>query len=375
MHLTPGTRLGAYEIVAPIASGGMGEVYRAHDQRVGRDVAIKVLPQRLARDDDARARLTREAKAVAAISHPNVLALYEFEQEGELSYVVTELLEGDTLRSVLSHGPMSWRRAAEVAASIADGLAAAHAKGIVHRDLKPENIFITDEGLVKILDFGLARARLLPAVEVDDSHPTERLHSDELDSDSNVIGTVGYMSPEQLRAEPVSPATDLFALGCILFECITGRGAFRSETAIDTMTAVLRDDLPPISESGQRIPYELDRIIHRCVEKKPAARFQSARDLAFALRQLTASGDVDLMKPRRRWVGPLITAVVSAIALAVVFIKPTPTDAPIRSIAVLPFANDTRDVNNDYLTDGITEMLISDLAGIPDLSVVSRASV
>src|SRR5688572_10483078 len=181
LHLTPGTRLGAYEIVAPIASGGMGEVYRAHDVRVDRDVAIKVLPQRLARDDDARARLAREAKSVAAISHPNVLALYEFEQEGELSYVVTELLEGDTLRSVLSHGPMSWRRAAEVAASIADGLAAAHAKGIVHRDLKPENVFITNEGLVKILDFGLARARPKPD-QVDDSQPTARMHTAEIAS-------------------------------------------------------------------------------------------------------------------------------------------------------------------------------------------------
>src|SRR5687767_3263846 len=211
MTLSSGSRLGAYEIVAPLGAGGMGEVYRAHDVRVGRDVAIKVLPQRLARDDDARARLTREAKAVAAISHPNVLALYEFEQEGDLAYVVTELLEGETLRAVLSRGAMPWRRAAEICASIADGLAAAHAKGIVHRDLKPENVFITHDGLVKILDFGLARARPRPASPVDDSQPTERLHSDEIDSDTNVIGTVGYMAPEQLRAEPATPATDLFA--------------------------------------------------------------------------------------------------------------------------------------------------------------------
>ena len=353
----------------------MGEVYRAHDQRVGRDVAIKVLPQRLAGDDEARAQLSREAKAVAAISHPNVLALYEFEQEGELSYVVTELLEGDTLRSVLRHGPLSWRRAAEIAASIADGLAAAHAKGIVHRDLKPENVFITNEGLVKILDFGLARAQPPTAIEVDDSHPTERHPREDFDSDMSGVGTVGYMAPEQLRAEPVSPATDLFALGCVLFECITGRGAFRAETPIDTMTAVLRDDLPPVTESGQRVPYELDRIVHRCVEKKPSARFQSARDLAFALRSLTAAGDIDPVKPRRRWLAPLVAAGVSAIALAVVFVKPQRNDAPIRSIAVMPFVNDTSNAGNDYLTDGITEMLISDLAAIPDLSVVSRASV
>ena len=376
MHLTIGTRLGAYEIVAPLGSGGMGEVYRAHDVRVGRDVAIKVLSQRLARDDDARARLTREAKAVAAISHPNVLALYEFEQEGDLAYVVTELLEGETLRAVLSRGAMPWRRAAEICASIADGLSAAHAKGIVHRDLKPENVFITHDGLVKILDFGLARARPKPASPVDDSHPTERLHSDEIDSDTNVIGTVGYMAPEQLRAEPATPATDLFALGCILFECIAGRGAFRADTAIDTMTAVLRDDLPPLTQSGQRVPYELDRIVHRCVEKKPAARFQSARDLAFALRSLASGSDVEVMRPRRRWIPVAIAAAVAAIVIAIALIFwPRAENAPIRSIAVLPFVNDTRDPANDYLSDGVTEMLIEDLAHNHDLSVVSRASV
>jgi serine/threonine protein kinase/tetratricopeptide (TPR) repeat protein len=376
LHLTAGTRLGAYEIVAPLGSGGMGEVYRAHDVRVGRDVAIKVLPQRLSRDDDARARLTREAKAVAAISHPNVLALYEFEQEGDLAYVVTELLEGETLRGVLARGPMPWRRAAEICASIADGLAAAHAKGIVHRDLKPDNVFITDEGLVKILDFGLARARPKPASAVDESHPTEKLHSDEIDSDTNVIGTVGYMAPEQLRAEQATPATDLFALGCILFECVTGRGAFREETAIDTMTAVLRDDLPPLTQSGQRVPYELDRIAHRCVEKKPAARFQSARDLAFALRSLAGSTDAEALRPRRRsWIPFAIAAAVLLTAVAAVLLARRGVNEPIRSIAVLPFVNDTRDPANDYLSDGVTEMLIEDLARIPGLSVVSRASV
>jgi eukaryotic-like serine/threonine-protein kinase len=277
----------------------MGEVYRAHDVRVDRDEAIKVLPQGLARDADARARLVCEAKAVAAISHPNVLALYEFEQEGDLAYAVTELLEGETLRSVFNRGPIAWRRAVEIGAAIADGLAAAHAKNIIHRDLEPENVFITDDGRVKILDFGLARSRPAPAAPLDDSQPTARLHTSELESDRTVIGTVGYMSPEQLRAEIATPASDLFSLGCILYEAVSGRGAFRADTAIDTMTAVLRDDLPPLTESGHRVSYELDRIIHRCVEKNPAARFQSAGDLAFALRAL-ASGAAVVETPRAR---------------------------------------------------------------------------
>ena len=378
LHLTPGTRLGAYEIVAPLGSGGMGEVYRAHDVRVDRDVAIKVLPQSLARDADARARLVREAKAVAAISHPNVLALYEFEEEGGFAYAVTELLEGETLRAVFNRGPMAWRRAVEIGAAIADGLAAAHAKNIIHRDLKPENVFVTDDGRVKILDFGLARSRPAPAAPLDDLQPTAPLLTGDLESDRTVIGTVGYMSPEQLRAEVVTPATDLFSLGCILYEAVTGRGAFRAGTAIDTMTAVLRDDLPPLTDSGHRVPFELDRIIRRCVEKAPAARFQSAGDLAFALRALASgAGTPDVPLPRQRkrvswwWLALLLVPIVAAIVMT----RWPARDAPIQSLAVLPFANDTSDPANEYLSDGITEILINDLSRVPDLAVVSRASV
>jgi len=264
----------------------MGEVYRAHDSRVGRDVAVKVLPQRLARDTEARIRFDREAKIVAAMSHPNIVALYEFDSEGEHPYVVTELLEGETLRSLLARGPVSWRRAAEMGASIADGLAAAHAKNIVHRDLKPENIFITTDGRVKILDFGLAKSRPRPA-PMNDQIPTERLASYDFEDDALVVGTVGYMSPEQLKGEPAVAASDLFALGCILFECVSGRAPFICASPVETMSAVLRDDLPELTESGRRVPFELERIIRRCVEKHPHARFQSAGDLAFALRAVT----------------------------------------------------------------------------------------
>ncbi|HKR62711.1 MAG TPA: protein kinase [Thermoanaerobaculia bacterium] len=380
MQLPAGTRLGAYEIVGPLGSGGMGEVYRARDARIDREVAIKVLPQRLARDDDARARLAREARAVAAISHPNVLALYEFDQENDFAYVVTELLEGETLRTTLTRSPTTWRRAAEIGASIADGLSAAHAKGIIHRDLKPENVFITGDGRVKILDFGLARRPAPPPVAAeDDSAPTQKLSYIQIDSDTMVAGTVGYMAPEQLRAEPVTPATDIFALGCILYEMVTGYSPFRAVTAIDTMTAVLRDELQPLSESGQRVPYELDRIIHRCVEKNPAARFQSAGDLAFALRELLAKDRVTIAAPPRRvmlWSTLAVLAIVVAGTLLVLgYLRSSMRDAPIRSLAVLPFVNDTADSANEYLSDGLTESLINDLSRIPELSVVSRASV
>jgi eukaryotic-like serine/threonine-protein kinase len=357
----------------------MGEVYRAHDSRIDREVAIKVLPQRLSRDEDARARLAREARAVAAISHPNVLALYEFEQEGDLSYVVTELLEGETLRSMLMRSPASWRRAVEIGAAIADGLAAAHAKGIIHRDLKPDNIFITSDGRVKILDFGLARRPMQPAESADDSAPTQKLSYIQVDSDNLVAGTVGYMAPEQLRAEAVTPATDIFALGCVLYEMLTGYSPFRAVTAIDTMTAVLRDELAPLSESGQRVPYELDRIIHRCVEKNPAARFQSAGDLGFALRELAASDRPATEPPTRRALMWAIVAAIVFVAAGTYFalrsLRDTPSTAPIRSIAVLPFVNDTADAANEYLSDGLTESLINDLSRIPEISVVSRASV
>jgi eukaryotic-like serine/threonine-protein kinase len=355
----------------------MGEVYRARDARIDREVAIKVLPERLSRDDDARARLAREARAVAAISHPNVLALYEFDQEGDLAYVVTELLEGETLRKMLSRSPVTWRRAAEIGAAIADGLSAAHAKGIVHRDLKPENVFITGDGRVKILDFGLAR-RPMPAA-VDDEQPTQKLSYVQIDSDTLVAGTVGYMAPEQLRAELVTPATDIFALGCILYEMVTGYSPFRAVTAIDTMTAVLRDELAPLSESGRRVPYELDRIIHRCVEKNPAARFQSAGDLAFALRELVASERPALTRPPRRVMLWSTVAVIAVVAIGTLFavglVRDAMRDGPIRSLAVLPFVNDTHDAANEYLSDGLTESLINDLSRIPELSVVSRASV
>jgi serine/threonine protein kinase/Tfp pilus assembly protein PilF len=365
----------------------MGEVYRAHDSRVGRDVAIKVLPHRLAADQEARARFQREAKAIAAISHPNILALFEFDREGEVAYVVTELLEGETLRGLLRRGPISWRRAAEIGASISDGLAAAHAKGIIHRDLKPENVFITSEGRVKILDFGLAKSAPDPAgtdmvetqqLPIDDGAVTE-LQSRHQSPGSSAVGSLGYMAPEQLRGQPATAASDIFALGCILYESVIGRAAFIADSPVETMSAVLRDDVPALTESGKRIPFELDRIIRRCLEKHPDARFQSASDLAFAIRAIGTSpvdrevGDAP-RKSKRAW--PIGVIVAIAIGIGVALSVKRPTQAPvIHSIAVMPFVNASNDANNEYLSDGITESLINALSQIPDLSVVSRTSV
>jgi serine/threonine-protein kinase len=388
VRLTPGTKLGAYEIVAPLGAGGMGEVYRSHDRRVGRDVAIKVLPHRLAADEEARSRFQREAKAIAAISHPNILALYEFEREGDIAYVVTELLEGETLRGLIQRGPVSWRRAAEIGAAIADGLAAAHGKGIVHRDLKPENVFITTEGHVKILDFGLAKAMTDPVIANAETErlpeaglvATERMSS-EAGTVSTVAGSVGYMSPEQLRGHNATPASDLFALGCILYEMVIGRSAFFAESPVETMSAVLRDDVPDLTQSGKRIPFELDRIIRRCLEKHPDARFQSARDLAFAIRAIGTSpverDDLPRRRPRRAMVAlAIVVAATLAILLGAYLMRNRTEDSPvIHSLAVMPFVNASHDPNNEYLSDGITESLINTLSQIPELSVVSRTSV
>ena len=355
----------------------MGEVYRAHDDRVGRDVALKVLPHRLATDEEARVRFQREAKAIAAISHPNILALYEFEQEGDLAYVVTELLEGDTLRGLLKHGPLPWRRAIEIGAAIADGLAAAHARGIVHRDLKPENIFVTRDGVVKLLDFGLAKSRGRAAPANSNAIETERLDSDELANESSIIGTLGYMAPEQLRGEPALPATDIFALGCILYEAVTGRNPFIAGSTVDTISGVMRDDIP---ELPRNVPPEYERVVRRCVEKHPEGRFQSARDLAFALRALVTApvGErvTEKVPPTRstRVIPAVIIAAVIVIAIIIGWRMRDRGASPIRSLAVLPVTS-SADRTADYLSDGITESLIDDLSRVPDLAVVSRTSV
>jgi Tol biopolymer transport system component len=297
MALSPGNHLGPYEVVSLIAAGGMGEVYRGRDLRLGRDVAVKVLPSRFARDEEALSRFEREARAVAALSHPNILAIHDFGTQDDTPFAVTELLEGETLRTRVSRGAVPWRRAIEIAMAVAEGLAAAHAKGIVHRDLKPGNIFLTSDGRVKILDFGLARQD----PEVTPDGETMAVSGDKTEP-GTLLGTVGYMSPEQVRARPADARSDIFSLGCVLYEMLTGERAFERDSPADTMVSILTVE-PPSLEVVKQLPLELDRVVRRCLEKNPEERFQSARDLAFALRGLLSETEhpMRVLRASGRW--------------------------------------------------------------------------
>jgi len=343
--LRSGTRLGPYEILAPLGAGGMGEVYRAKDPRLGREVAIKILPERLAAERDLVRRFEEEARAVAALSHPNVLTLYDLGREGDRLFVVTELLDGETLRTRLAHAAPSWLKAIEITIAVAEGLSAAHSRGIIHRDLKPENIFLTSDGRVKILDFGLARWKPpLPASDEATSAPTEAGTEP-----GWTMGTVGYMSPEQISGGRADVPSDIFSLGCVLYEAVTGRRAFPGRNSAEVMTAVLRDPAPELSGADPDAPSDLSRIVAHCLEKDPGERFQSARDLAFALRAVvSAAAGPKVSSGRRR---------------------------AIESIAVLPLFDTSGDAEAEYLSDGITETIISRLSRLSGLRVMSRSSV
>jgi TolB-like protein len=282
MPLSAGDRLGRYEVLAPLGAGGMGEVYRARDTRLDREVALKILPELVAADPDRLARFDREAKAVAALSHPNILALYDAGTERGVTFCVTELLEGETLRARLGHGALPARRAIEIAIQIARGLAAAHAK-VVHRDLKPENVFLVADGQVKILDFGLAKTAA-PAGSQDTVETATNVAMTEA---GVVLGTVGYMAPEQVRSQAIDGRADLFALGAVLYEMVAGRRAFQRDTSAETMTAILREEPPDLTAAQIAQAPALDRIIRHCLEKNPAERFQSARDIVFALEAIS----------------------------------------------------------------------------------------
>jgi len=288
MSLAPGTRLGPYEILAPIGVGGMGEVYRARDTRLDRLVAVKVLAEQVAKDPDLLARFDREVKAIAALNHPNILALHDFERQGDVAYAVMELLEGETLRAHLAQGPLPPRRAVDLAIQMTRGLSAAHEKGVVHRDLKPENLWVTDDGRLKILDFGLAKQVLRPEGPIHSAMATEGLNP-AFTGKGMVLGTVGYMSPEQVRGESVDGRTDIFSFGAVLYEMLTGVRAFAKNSATETLAAILRDDPPEPGTLGRPIPDGLRRIIEHCLEKNPGRRFRSANDIAFALESLSSA--------------------------------------------------------------------------------------
>ncbi|HEV2396882.1 MAG TPA: protein kinase [Candidatus Sulfotelmatobacter sp.] len=285
MALPIGAKLGQYEIISPLGAGGMGEVYRARDPQLGRDVAIKILPAFLSRDPDRLRRFEQEARSAAALNHPNILAVYHFGLHDGTPYLVSELLEGNTLREILLRGPVPVRKAVDYAIQIAHGLAAAHEKGIVHRDLKPENLFLTKDGRIKILDFGLAKVIEKPGV-TESNTPTMSGATEP----GVVLGTAGYMAPEQVRGEVADSRADLFALGSILHEMLTGERAFHKTTSAETMSAILNEEPPPVSQLVPGVPPALQKVVHRCLEKAPQRRFHSASDLAFALEALSDSG-------------------------------------------------------------------------------------
>lgn len=284
MGLASGTKLGPYEIQSLIGSGGMGEVYRAHDSRLDRTVAIKVLPASFSADRERLQRFAQEARAAAALNHPNIVSVFDIGEERGAPYVVSELLEGETLRERLRNGPLPIRRVIEYAIQVTRGLAAAHEKGIVHRDLKPENLFLTHDGRVKILDFGLAKLTRPEASTGSGDAPTVQVATET----GLVMGTAGYMSPEQVRGKPTDSRSDIFSVGAILYEMISGKRAFHGETPADTMSAILKEEVPELSETARNVPPGLDRIVRHCLEKHPSQRFQSAGDLAFDLEALSS---------------------------------------------------------------------------------------
>jgi eukaryotic-like serine/threonine-protein kinase len=299
MALSAGSQLDGYEIVGLLGAGGMGEVYRALDPILKREVAIKVLPGSVVQNLDRLRRFELEEQATAALDHPNILSIYRFGIFEGAPYLVSALLEGSTLRQLLEHGPMPVRKATDAAIQVAHGLAAAHEKGIVHRDLKPENLFVTKGGLTKILDFGLAKLMQAPTAS-DGNAPTLTQRTDP----GQVMGTAGYMAPEQVRGQSVDHRTDIFAFGAILYEMLSGRRAFHRSTAAETMTAVLCEDPPAVSQLAQSTTPGLQRVLQRCLEKIPEQRFQSASDLAFALEALSESGGSSpqsVVVPARRW--------------------------------------------------------------------------
>src|SRR5438132_753872 len=288
--ISPNTTIAQYTIVSKIGEGGMGEVWRARDTKLGRDVAIKVLPAAFSADAERLRRFEQEAQAAGALNHPNILVIHHIGIHDGAPYIVSELLEGETLRERLgahaSSVPLPQRKAIDYALQITRGLAAAHEKGIVHRDIKPDNIFITDDGRVKILDFGIAKlTSASDGVPSQTEVPTRKVNTDP----GTVMGTMGYMSPEQLKGQSADHRSDIFSFGAILYEMLSGKRAFRGDSMAETMSAILREDPPDLSETNKTVSPALERVVRHCLEKNPAERFHSARDLAFAIESLSGS--------------------------------------------------------------------------------------
>lgn len=342
MALALGTRLGPYEIVAPIGTGGMGEVYKATDTRLGRDVAVKVLLAEFADNPDRLRRFEQEARAVAALNHPNILALFDVGTHEGSPFIVTELLEGESLQDRLKGEDLTVRRAVAIAVEIAKALVAAHERGVIHRDIKPANVFLGKDGGVKVLDFGIAKLVGERVAEGLEEPPTVAAMTEA----GTPLGTVGYMAPEQLRGQAVDQRADIFSFGCVLYEMLSGRSPFLRESRADTVAAVLHEDSPPLAGRGREIPVSLDAIVNRCLKKRADDRTSSAHDLALALQAVSQA----LLSDQ------------------------SPVEPALKSIVVLPFENLSPDPDNAYFADGLAEEIISDLAKVRALRVISRTS-
>jgi TolB-like protein/Flp pilus assembly protein TadD len=384
MNLTAGTRLGRYEVVSFIAAGGMGEVYRARDPRLGRDVAVKILPASMACDAERLQRFEYEAQATSALNHPNILVVFDIGSEQGRLYIVTELLEGETIKARLCSGRLSTPQALEIARQIAAGLMAAHGKGIVHRDIKPSNLFLTLDGRLKILDFGLARMTP-PSDAADDATGPLTPTNDPF----GLVGTAGYISPEQVRGQAGDARSDVFAFGAVLHEMLAGQRAFTGTCAVETLNAVLKQTPTRLDRVRDDVPEFVARIVERCLEKNPRDRFQTARDLAFALeaastatfsRATSAGGRKRWPLKLRSWLWIVVTVVL--VALIFLLWRGVPTrlmrgaaQESIRSLAVLPLENVSGKAEEDYFVDGLHGELIAKLAKIGALRVISRTSV
>ena len=346
MPLSPKTRLGTYEIIGPLGTGGMGEVYRAKDLRLGREVAVKVLPDAMATSPDRLARFEREARTVAGLNHPNIVTLFSVEDEDGVRFLTMELVEGQTLSNLVAPGGLPVSRILELSIPLSDALIAAHERGVIHRDLKPGNVMVTREGRVKVLDFGLAK---MAGSEGADHGATLAATAEfPVSVAGQVLGTVPYMAPEQIRGETVDARSDLFALGIIVYELSTGRRPFTGETSIDVSHAILRDTPEPLARLRSDLPADLERIVSRCLQKNPRERFQTALDVSNELR--TIRRNLERGEPER------------------------PASDRVASIAVLPFVNRSHDEEDEYFSDGLADELLNVLSKIKGLRVSARTS-
>ena len=366
VNLTTGAQIGAYTVIAPLGAGGMGEVYRARDSRLGRDVAIKVLLAGLEADRDQIQRFTIEARAIAALNHPNIITVFEVADAGGIPFIATELVEGETLRERISRGPAPLNEAIDIAIQIAEGLAHAHDARIVHRDLKPQNVMIKPDGLVKILDFGLGK--MLPA-PAERGTETATTRSGTPTTAGTILGTAGYMSPEQVTGRLVDGRSDQFAFGAVLYELLTGHRAFGRETTIETISSVLSDEPTPLATLAPATPAAVVQVVERCLSKQPSDRYASTHDLAYDLQQIKrertgtrSRSKVHALPIQRRTVaavGAVLATIILAALATLLLMRSRP--APAMQIAVLPFTNIQRDPANDAFADGIVELLTTNL--------------